>query len=354
MAEHPKVFDFFAKQYSDNVIWCDDTTDLSSISSDYVLLSVDNSSHWINVLSQYGYCVDSKASRMCRSIAFFEQAADRFAINGLVFKRQSPRTIAQDAMIAWASGREFFRHPGVKAYVNSLNRCGFEGDKIVFTHDMPLEDREYMEDQGFQVIDVDPKSIKAVVHDRFKIWADYLGSHKYRYVGLMDIKDVVFQRNPIAELELLDCSVCLIAEGKKHSECNWNAEGQEKIQSRMKDFKLPYLDWEVINSGTILGCGDDIKHLAMLIWSTSLMGRDVLNYSEQAVLNYLFRIFPNSNYHLSDPRFENMAVTADLPKDGPIFENGLMLNGKTHVPYAIYHQWDRVPVIRELIVEEYK
>jgi hypothetical protein len=221
---------------------------------------------------------------------------------------------------------------------------------------MAMDDREYIESQGLQIVDVNPSDVKTIVHDRFKTWADYLGKHKYRYIGLMDIKDVVFQRNPISEFESLNCSICLISEGKKHYECNWNSEEQEKMQSRMKDFKLSYEDWEVINGGTILGHAENIKQLAMQIWAASLMGRDLLNYSDQAILNYLIRAFPNNYCYVIDPRYENMAVTADLPKDvpdGPYFQDGLILNGRTRMPYCIFHQWDRVPGIKEKILEEY-
>jgi len=307
----------------------------------YHHVNCQHPSYWISKMAECEYVLDSVATRMCRSIAFFEcnSPYNHFARSGLVFKKiQSPSNHAKDAIITWASGKDFCKNPGIKVYINSLNRCGFDGDKLIFTHDMEIEDREYIESQGFKIIDVDPNGVDWVVRDRFKAWADYLGLKKYRYVGLMDAKDVLFQKDPIKEFESLHTSICLITEGKKHYECDWNKCDQEYLQSQVKIFKQSYLDWEVICAGTILGCAENIKQLIMQIWSTTLLNSHA---TDQAVLNYLIRVFPNNYCYLIDPRYENMAVTADLPKDvpdGPFFENGLMLNGRTRAPYCIYHQ----------------
>ena len=141
-------------------------------------------------------------------------------------------------------------------------------------------------------------------------------------------------------------------EGKLHSDCNWNTGDQQNLQSQLGGFQQDCASWDVLCAGTILGCAEYVRQFIMQIWSTTLFNTKA---TDQAVLNYLYHTFiwPNQ-YVIADPRYDAIAVTADLPKDKmPRFENNQMIHDEKNIPYAIYHQWDRVPGIKEKILETY-
>lgn len=318
--------------------------------SNYILInSGESDSFWINQLPQY--TLDLAKTRACRSIAALE---NKTPFNGLVFKKgHEPIQSCQDAIITWAGGHNFCKTPGFNVYVNSLNRCGFNGDKIIFTHDMALDDRERLIKQEFKIVDVS-SNFEWVLRDRFYHWSNFLQTSSYRYVGFFDSKDCVFQTNPMNFVRRsYGAPSYLVSEGKKHHECEWNSKEQEKLQKHFREFKKEYLEWEVLCGGTMIGEPAKFKNLFRNIWCMTLMNRD--SFTDQAALNYIYRAFDNLLLEVTDPRTSDFVVTADLPKDKGTtnkFEDGVMY-ASTGLPYCVYHQYDRIPEIREIIYKKY-
>lgn len=336
----------------------------------YHHVNLQHPSYWISKFHEYGYVLSAKSTRQLRELAFFENIIpnyNHFYNNGLVFIREKNiktysgseidwgsdkfsvrvKDETDNAIITWASGKEFCKNPGIKVFVNSLNRCGYKGHKIVFTHDMDIDVREYFEKNNFEIIDVNPNECKWVVRDRFLAWNKFLQKSNFSHVGLFDCKDVVFQADPL----LVWRGLTLISEGKKHKDCDWNTQDQKNLRKSNYYFSTyEFKEDPVICAGTIMGDKNEISNLCASIWtSTLLSGR----CTDQAVLNFLYKNV-YSKACLSNPVLDNICLTADLPKESPpIIKDGLFCNALTGRPYQIYHQYDRVPENKKIIYERY-
>ena len=315
-----------------------------------------SSSYWIMQMEKYGYALSPQITRMLRTIAAFECSAEsnHFFHHGLVFVKKEVKIKAKDAIITWCSGKEFCKNPGIKVFVNSIKSSNTNADKFVFTHDMEMEDREYFSNEGFEVIDCNPDEIQLVVRDRFYVWSKYLFKNDYRYVALLDCKDVIIQSNPFEFLEKKpEKKLFFIGEGKKHKDCEWNTQDQIKLQQNTKNFKLDFNDWEVICAGTILGYSQDVRELIKQIWSTTLMSNTPC--SDQSVLNFLYNLFYKEKYfELADPTVYNLCATADLPHENqPYMADGFLYHNSLKEKYFLFHQWDRTKYKLELL-EKYK
>jgi len=97
----------------------------------------------------------------------------------------------------------------LKYWVNSINKTGFEGDKVLILMNCDLETATKVNNAGFKVIgfnqDANGNLIyqhgKIPVHvERFLHIYEHLCQNEYRYVITTDVKDVIFQKNPFTEL----------------------------------------------------------------------------------------------------------------------------------------------------------
>jgi len=320
----------------------------------YHHVNLQHSSYWIAKLSDLGYELDPTITRQCRTIAYMENinpVYNHFHNHGLVFvkKTYEYEIPNMSAVITWMSGTEFCKNKGIKVYVNSLNKTGFSGDKLVFTHDMPIETREYLKNNNFKVIDCDPNKCSWVVRDRFLFWHDYLLNNKqYNNIGFFDSKDVVFQQSPINKIPYLG----FISEGKLHEDCEWNMKDQSSLQHNIPVpiCKDKFEKWPVICAGTIIGNRTILEKLCACIWASTALS---CRATDQAVLNYLARtIF--TNHALLDPISSNFCLTADYSKEiSPIIKDGIFYNSKNNSPYLFLHQYDRIESYKKIIYERY-
>ena len=96
----------------------------------------------------------------------------------------------------------------IKPWVKSLNDSGFDGDKILCVYDMDIQEAEKVKEYGCSVcyFNVDTEKGKFyyldnvnynVVVERFSAMVDILSIRNYDYIVTTDVKDVMFQSNPI-------------------------------------------------------------------------------------------------------------------------------------------------------------
>ncbi len=93
----------------------------------------------------------------------------------------------------------------LKYWVNSINTSGFEGDKVLVLLNCDKETVKKVIDAGFIVVAGQKDSEGNLVHqsaipvhvERFLFMHNFLTTRDYRYIVTTDVKDVVFQRNPI-------------------------------------------------------------------------------------------------------------------------------------------------------------
>lgn len=322
----------------------------------YHHVNLQKSSYWIDKISSLGYTLDPTLSRQLRIVARLENIQvihNHFYNTGLVFVRndlinKEKKNHSNTAILTWMSGDSFCKNEGIKVFVNSLNDIQYNGHKIVFTHDMNLETREYLYKHEFEIIDVNPNHVNYLIKDRHLHYFNFLNKKDYQYVGLVDCKDVLFQGNPLESMTPL----LFVSEGKKHKDCSWNTRDQLNFQKEIILFKNHSIEnWDVICGGTIFGQTNEVKTLCLSLWS--LCNNTTANCTDQAALNYLY----NNVYYKyckTDPYKDNFVCTANLPIDQqPLLIDGLYCNAVTKKPYLIYHQYDRVESAKKFIYESY-
>ena len=91
----------------------------------------------------------------------------------------------------------------LKPWVQSIKDSGFKGDTVLIAIGTSDEMASRLESEGVKVVRV-PKNDQMMVHMlRFIYIYNFLKEHgdEYRFVISTDVRDVIFQKNPIDYLE---------------------------------------------------------------------------------------------------------------------------------------------------------
>lgn len=283
----------------------------------------------------------------------------------------------------------------IKYWVKSLQETGYSGDIVITGSDMNGDLVQKLSREGILLNlfgartedgGVETKG-KGVPHVErfFYIWSFLQeNKNKYDYVVTTDIRDVIFQHNPINYIEspLNMYSLIAATEGLKYIDEPW---GNKNLYQAFGPHFYNKLKNNIIkNVGVIAGTQEEVEGLLVLIFQMSL-GRPI-PIVDQAVYNFLLTIphYVNNTYITThnDPWVANLGTTLNAVTEGhgdlgqlvksdpgnqelqkynmayvdvqPIFtEDGIVKtsNGET---YAIVHQWDRVGVLKDKIEERYK
>lgn len=258
--------------------------------------------------------------------------------------------------------------PEIRPYAISLSSCGFEGEMVMFVNEVSAEVRSNLAREGFTVIDFDlPAELDGHSCDSSKdipAWTEF-GQYRYkpvieflqanlarfRYVIWTDVRDLIFQDDPIAWLEEnLQEPYRLVAA----REC-WRIKDQPHNNQWVKcAFPADY-EWlkeqEVLCAGTVAGNANTMLDLFLAIWDAA-QTLDV-RANDQGVFNYLMR----------SPRFQNVCVVPSMAAgfvatgwntkryvpfaystdDSPVFnvEDYVVYTPDGVTPFSIVHQYDR-------------
>ncbi len=265
----------------------------------------------------------------------------------------------------------------VKLWANSLSRCGFKGRKIVILFNGREELYDKLIENGFEVkvfnhypnhnIYHYPRELVIVV-DRFKYMRKFLFDdiNSIRYVVATDVKDVIFQRNPIEYLEdnLGDKKILVGSESIKYKDEDWGRNnfiksfGEEEY-NRIKD-NIIY------NAGTIAGKADVMFDFFLNIYSLSKIANqqqvDGGGGPDQAAVNFLLNMYPYKNVTkfakskdawaaqlgtIANRKYINLLVDNQVT----IFNDEICTQDKT--PFTLVHQYDRYPQLNKIIEEKY-
>ena len=275
-----------------------------------------------------------------------------------------------DLVMTWASGEKFCRCPEVGVFLRSLERSGFDGDKLVLTTDMTPDGEERFRRFGFEVMRV--PTFKSdytssdflgnpVVIDRNYWYWFALGERERSYgkVFCLDCKDVLFQRNPsqaVDEFTERDDFLLFASEGMLHQDSAWNGMDQLKFQSQLRRNRQNFLLWPVLNAGIYVGSPRRIREIALAVWAGGLTVDFTKSevYSDQAIFNYLIRQFdPQVPLLITHPSKETLIAHGDAIRSKfyepiPEFRNGI-LYGHENAPFAMFHQWDRMEFKDEIL-----
>jgi hypothetical protein len=210
--------------------------------------------------------------------------------------------------------------------------------------------------------------IKAPIHvARFLSIYDFLKNtwQNYSHVVTTDVKDVYFQTNPIVWLEsnLKNKKLVAGSEGMRYKDEPW---GNENLMQAYGPYvHEQFKNNEIYNVGTIGGVSEYVKDMVFNILFNAI--NRPIPICDQAVYNVLIQTQPFKGVTYFAKQMDGWACQAGTTVDPskiesfrphllepePKFEDGIV---KTSLgrPFAIVHQYDRVPQWKEHIKQKYQ
>jgi hypothetical protein len=263
----------------------------------------------------------------------------------------------------------------LKYWVNSINQSGFDGDKVLVLMNCDIESVKKVIEAGFKVIgfgqnekgDLLYEHGRVPVHvERFIHIYDHLSRNDYRFVITTDVKDVVFQQNPIPHLQKLldesDKDYVFASESMKYKDEPWG--DQNLLETYGQYIYDKFKHNTIYNVGVLAGRGHAIRDLTINIF-TAAINRPI-PICDQSTFNFMISQEPYRSTSLymnsEDGWAAQLGTTAD-PSKIEQFRPFLleaepkMIDGKVTTSegkeFTIAHQYDRVPEWRKIIEAKY-
>jgi len=261
----------------------------------------------------------------------------------------------------------------LKYWVNSINASGFEGDKVLILMNCDKDTVQKVTDAGFSIIafgqdgqgNLTYQSQLMVHVERFIHIYKLLKDNDYRFVITTDVKDVIFQKNPVEWLkENLSHQEDLVfsSESMKYKDEPWGRENLTQCygQGIYEDFK----NNTIFNVGVLAGYGFAMKDLVLQLFLNCI--NRPIPIVDQAVFNVMVSRHPylsSSMYTVSEDGWAcQLGTTADpskidsfrpyLLEPSPKLEGDKVLTS-TGKEFIIVHQYDRVPEWKKVIEAKY-
>lgn len=293
----------------------------------------------------------------------------------------------RDLVIGAITGYNFGQ---IAPWVNSLDRSGFTGMKAVIVYNVSYEVCQELTRRGYAVLAFEkddttsrytyPNSKFNIVVERFlHYWLLLDGNQNaqaVRNIIATDVKDVVFQHNPSTYLDTLPSRGKLVAstEGLIYENEAWGIHNL--TQSFGPIMAEKHKDNMIVNAGVIAGDFSYFLGLSKTIYlHTQAMAPHVPGGGgpDQAAYNLIMN---TPAYHdvteftnHDDPWAAQLGTTMDPTKmreygkffvgtDAPPLPqfdepSGLVVT-PSGIPYAIVHQWDRVPEVKAAVERMYR
>ena len=260
----------------------------------------------------------------------------------------------------------------LKYWVNSINKSGFEGDKVLILMNCDKDTVAKLTEEKFIIIGFKKDDNDNLVYqsslpvhtERFLHIYNFLKDRDYRYVITTDVKDVVFQKNPIEYLqkECVNKNLVFSSESIRYKDEPWG-------DNNLKETFGPYVyeqfkNEEIFNVGVLAGHGYAIRDLALNIF-LSCLNRPI-PICDQSTFNVMISRNPYTTlckYTRSEEGWAAQLGTTGDPSKAAQFDP-LLLEAKpklkdgvvttsTGKEYYIVHQYDRVPNMRKVIEERF-
>jgi hypothetical protein len=283
----------------------------------------------------------------------------------------------KDIVVGCITGYTFDK---IKPWVNSLDRCGFDGVKAMICYNVDYETVEELVKRNYTVLAFgkndklkrfEYKENFSIVVERFlHLW--YLLKKfegQYRYIVSTDVKDVVFQTNPSEWLEknMNDAQINVACESIRYKDEDWGNHNLFKAFGPLvHDHNQNNL---IYNAGTVSGKFDTMLDFFLNVY---MMCNGTSHFTEggggpdQAAVNILLNMKPYRDITRFTASEEGWA--AQLGTTGPhivgkyadklvektpiLVDNVVCTSDGT--PFVMVHQYDRVPEWKEIIEKKYE
>jgi hypothetical protein len=235
-------------------------------------------------------------------------------------------------------------------------KAHFTGEILILGYNLPQSTLDYLKDNNIKVVLTQSLGFHIVVQRFLDIYTYLTQNPNYGYVIITDVKDVIFQSNPVKFLEdrIVRYKKILVgSEGLKYKDENWGNNNLATCYPHLYDLNK---DNEIYNAGTFAGLADYIRGLCFQIFHLSLVGTQNDPQPDQAAFNILINLPPWDDivYYCSmeenwcaqlgttlDPKVKDKYASKLLTKSPIVKENKVY----THEGelYCLVHQYDRIP-----------
>ena len=247
----------------------------------------------------------------------------------------------------------------IRPYVESIDKSGYEGGKVMLVYDVPAETIEYLKSKGWELYGGELH--QHIILQRFIDSYKLLENYENETVIWTDVKDVVFQRNPTEWLNAhMDSEIMAFSECVHFKDDSWavvNAGTSYPMEWEWLQHKISYC------AGTIVGKGFALKDLFIEIYRWSLTTANTGQLSDQAAYNVLINLNhfkENVQFVEQEAGFVTQLGTVWVKKTElliteptPIYKNGKFYN-QNGQEFVIVHQYDRDPKVKQEIINLYK
>lgn len=257
----------------------------------------------------------------------------------------------------------------LKPWVESIDECGFEGDKVLIVGSTTRQTLDKLIEKKFSLVLL--PEVNAPIHvSRFLLIYDFLKKHheNYRYVITTDVRDVYFQLNPTIMLNEIcgknsEYKILVGSESLKYKDEPW---GNQNIHETYGSYiHKEFEEKEIFNVGVIGGHAAYVKDLVLQIFINAI--NRPIPIVDQAVFNFMMHTHPWSDITFKAKQQDGWACHAgttvdpskinsfrpNLLEPEPIFMNGKVLTHSEKL-FTIVHQYDRVPEWKQFIEKKYK
>lgn len=249
----------------------------------------------------------------------------------------------------------------LKPWVMSAKEVVGDTADVVLCHgNASRETIEWLNEQG--VVTVEMKQVPNIpIHVmRFLSIYDYLTKYgkSYHYVVTTDVKDVYFQADPFEDINNIYHKLIIASEGLRYKDEPW---GNENLFQTYGSYVYEqFKENEIFNVGTFGGKSEYVKDMVFHIFTNGI--NRPIPIVDQAVFNVLINTQP-----FKDIVFKTYNWAAELgtimdPSKIDHFRHNLLCEEPTFdeglvkykgLPYAIVHQYDRVPFLKKFVQEKY-
>lgn len=247
----------------------------------------------------------------------------------------------------------------IRPYVESIKQSGFTGEKLMLVYEVSNEVVDYLSVNGWKLIQSEP--FEHIILQRFKDMYMILHQYETDVIIWTDVKDVVFQKDPIDWLnknmtgDILAFSECVVMKNEPWACVNSGTS-------------FP-MEWEWLKNeisycaGTLVGKKDALRDLFIEIYRWAKTTDNPQQLSDQAAMNVLIHLdhFKHSVQFVEQEagfatqlgtvliKANEIPLTEPTPKyvDGKFYTNN-------NEEFVVVHQYDRNPTIKSQILEKYK
>ena len=250
----------------------------------------------------------------------------------------------------------------IKPYVESIEKSGFRGNKMMLVYDVPQKTIDYLKSFGWDLFGSTLE--EHIIIQRFRDAYKLLENFQNETIIWTDVKDVIFQKDPTSWIEKnMNKEILSLSECIKFKDDDWATVNAGT--------SFP-IEWEWLQNktsccaGTIVGKGYALRDLFLEIYHWSKTGSNPDQLADQAAYNILI----NLNHFKENVQFvkqeEGLATqlgTVLIKKEQfgdtlleptPIITDDFVITNQKGEVFTIVHQYDRNSQLKQKVAEKYR